>query len=142
MSVSGLVPLVILAVVAVAAPSGATAEHAVSAMIAYGAVLLAFLGGTRWGAEVLRAPFAPDTWRLALAALPPVLGWIAVLAMQIPVPALGLLIIAGALHMAWDIRAARAGLLPPWTVRLRAITAGSGMACLAVGLWVAARAAA
>jgi hypothetical protein len=109
-------------------------------MIAYGAVLLSFVGGVRWGAEILRAPFAPSTWRLAAAALPPVLGWIAVLAVHAPLPALGLLVLAGSVHLAWDIKAALSGLLPPWTVRLRAITASVAMACLAVGMWAAARA--
>jgi len=50
------------------------------ALIAYGAVMLAFLGGMQWG-FALPAGNDPrrQRWRLVLGVLPPLVGWLALL---------------------------------------------------------------
>lgn len=56
------------------------ADRMLAALIAYGAVMLSFLGGMQWGfalpagAEVRR-----QRWRLVLGVLPPLVGWLALL---------------------------------------------------------------
>jgi len=50
------------------------------ALVAYGAVVLAFLGGMQWGFAL---PAGTDVrrqrWRLVLGVLPPLVGWLALL---------------------------------------------------------------
>ena len=56
------------------------ADRMLAALIAYGAVMLAFLGGMQWGFAL---PAATDArrqrWRLVLGVLPPLVGWAALL---------------------------------------------------------------
>jgi hypothetical protein len=59
---------------------GGDSEHMLSALIAYGAVMLAFLGGMQWGFAL---PAGSDLrwqrWRLVLGVVPLLLGWLALL---------------------------------------------------------------
>ena len=65
-------------------PHGATADRMLTALICWGALVLAFTGGIHWGLVLreTKPPSASD-WhpnaRVGLAALPPMLGWIALL---------------------------------------------------------------
>jgi len=127
---SGVVPFVILAAL-VGFAEGRVVDQARFAMAAYGAVVLGFLGGARWGAELVRAPGGPSLLRLVAAAVPTVVAWGAMLLE--PRVALGVLILAGAVQLAWDLVAAGSGLLPRWTRPVRTVLTGVGVAAMAVG---------
>ncbi len=61
---------------------------ALNVFIAYGALILSFLGGTRWGAGLLDGA---GFWRYAEAVLPSLIGFAALLLHFRPALALGLL---------------------------------------------------
>lgn len=124
---SGVVPFVVLALL-VWGGDAAVAERARAMMAGYGAVVLGFLGGARWGAELVRAPAAPSKARLVAAAVPTVVAWGALL---LEARASLLVLVAGGIvQLAWDLLAARSGLLPAWTGRVRALLSGVGVAAM------------
>lgn len=83
----------------------------------YGALILSFLGGARWGFEVANPQ--PRLVIVSLAMLPTLLGLSALLLpaglRTIQLVALAVLLL---LHFAWDCRSSG---LPAWYPRLRAI---------------------
>ena len=97
----------------------------------YGALILSFLGGARWGLEVARPQ--PRVAVVSLAMLPSLVGLVLLLlpsdwrSLQLWGLAAALL-----LHWLWDVRAAG---LPPWYPRLRTILtlgAVTGLAAMAL----------
>ena len=97
----------------------------------YGALILSFLGGARWGLEVIRP--APRFGVISLAMLPTLIGLMLLL-----LPAewrgqqLWALAAALMLHWLWDVGVKG---LPPWYSRLRTILtlgAVTGLAAMAV----------
>lgn len=80
-----------------------------AALSGYGAVILSFLGGIRWGA-VLSA--GRGTAALAASVLPSLAGWVAL--MLAPRAALILLIAGFTIQMLWDMQSAKSGQLPEW----------------------------
>lgn len=103
-------------------------------MLVYASVLLGFIGGVRFGAEIVRKPSDPAPGRLIWAAAQSIIGTAAagaaVLATHVSV---GLLLVGGAAHLAWDIAAARRGLLPGWLIRPRTVAALTSWACIVSG---------
>jgi hypothetical protein len=103
------------------------------ALLAYGAVILSFVGGLRWGAEVAGRE-APRAKVLGLSVLGSLAAWALVLYGVLG--ALGWQVFAAAagahlLHGVWDTGAQG---LPAWMRRLRAIgTFGAAAALLAGG---------
>lgn len=84
-------------------------------LLAYGAVILAFMGGIHWG---LGMPGAlPDGRRLGLSVVPALLGWAALLLGG----RLGLLLLAAAFLglLAVDLATTLSAVAPPWYPRLR-----------------------
>ena len=113
-------PFAALALVShVAEPS--IARPAIFALAAYGAVILSFLGGIRWGLALLSGEAVPTERqlfvRLLLSVLPSLLGWMALLVS----PITSLLVLAAGFGavLALDIQAARSGDAPHWYPRLR-----------------------
>ena len=100
------------------------------ALLAYGAVILSFVGGLRWGAEVAGRE-APRAKVLGLSVLGSLAAWALVL--YCVLGALGWQVFAAAagahlLHGVWDTGAQG---LPAWMRRLRAIgTFGAAAALL------------
>lgn len=133
-SLSGLVPFLICLGLAYGVPT--YAEAAKTVFLVYAALTLTFLGGARWGAELVRAPDAPQLPRLVLSAVPSVLGLFALLPQTPARLAVGLLLLSSAGQLAWDIQASRAGLLPAWNARLRTVMTTLGTLCIAA-LWPA-----
>ncbi|WP_304641098.1 DUF3429 domain-containing protein [Pseudomonas sp.] len=93
-------------------------ERVLEELIAYAAVILAFMGAIHWGLA-MRADEASDKApvQLGLSVIPPLLGWVA---LSLPVN-LGLPVIFvafAALYFA-DIWAVRHGLAPMWYPALR-----------------------
>ncbi len=94
----------------------------------YGAVILSFLGGIRWG--VALSPLAGDVRNrhIVLSALPPIAGWCA---LALPDAAsLTLLLAAFVAQVYWDVRAFRRGLIPAWFRDLRVALTFGAVLCL------------
>lgn len=130
---AGLIPFAGLALAVWAGWPGAG-----TALAAYGATILAFLGAVHWGLA-LAAPAAErgaDWGRLGLGVVPALVAWVALL---LPLPAgLGLLA-AGLLGTAAaETAAARAGLVPRAYLGLRWALSGGAAAALLAGLLGAA----
>ena len=124
---SGLVPFLVCLWLIYGVPSQRAA--AIQAFVAYSALTLTFLGGARWGAELVRAPDRPVLWRMLAAAMPSVVGLFALLP-QVPARlAIGLLLASSAGQLMWDVAAARTGLLPAWNGRVRTVMTVLGTMC-------------
>jgi len=92
-------------------------------LIGFGALILSFLGGVRWGLAML-GPEGPTFRELTISVIPTVIAWAALLVNSISpegpyaVP-LGILMV-GLLVQLWsDHRAATRGLAPGWYPGLR-----------------------
>ena len=100
---------------------------------AYGAVILSFLGGVRWGREIAREGPVPGRGPLLLSTVPCVLAWLALLLPGPAHPLLALLlafVVVGVLDVQEEELA--------WYSRLRlALTAIVGLCLLAALLAVA-----
>ena len=132
---SGLVPFLVCLAIAYGTPElSALHDAAVRTFLVYAALTLSFLGGARWGAELTRAPDAPQLARMVAAALPSIVGLAALLPQTPPRVALGLLILSGGVQLAWDVAASREGLLPPWNARVRTVMTVAGTLC-SLALW-------
>ncbi|MBL8581340.1 MAG: DUF3429 domain-containing protein [Rhizobiaceae bacterium] len=112
----GAVPLIVLAVWLFAiAPDHPWHEGTILLLKTYAAMLLSFLGGTRWGAVLAKDD---DGTAATIALLPALSAWIALLLP--PAVAFAGLAVAFAAQGAWDSLAAHAGSLPVWYGALRA----------------------
>jgi hypothetical protein len=124
LGVVGLIPFIACGIAALGVEE-ASAQKMLWALIAYGAVILSFLGGVHWG-------FALDPsggeqsgrvqrWRLLFGVLPSLVGWVALLVPLALPPWVGLcILIAGFLGAALvESQAARRGLLQPSYMLLR-----------------------
>lgn len=125
----GLVPfLVSAAALFTRGPLGAFASLS---LLAYGAVILSFLGGIHWGLAMRGDP--PDAGRLTLSTLPALIGWAALLLEG----GWGMLLLALAflLVLAADWSLARQALVPAWYPTLRWPVTLIVLACLLIGWW-------
>jgi hypothetical protein len=93
--------------------------QALSMAIAYGAVILSFLGGIRWGAALGPIDEARRRREFTFSVIPSLAGFAAFF---VP-PHLGLsILVSGLLLQAlWDVTSTDQGLLPRWFGRLRII---------------------
>lgn len=132
LTLAGLVPLAAGAGVMWAARGDAVLQmQAAQALIVYGALILSFLGGVRWGAEVNgQGAGIPRTPLLGLSVLGSLAGFAIVMWALWSVelwPVLAVLAGAHLLHGVWD--AGGAG-LPIWMRRLRVFAAFVAVAAL------------
>jgi len=109
-----------------------TSELATIALGAYGAVILSFLGGVRWGNLLFDRASLMHWMPLTLSVLPSLIAWPALLLN--PIPMLSLLAAGFALQYAMDVAAGKRGELPEWFVRLRLILSSGAILSLLVGL--------
>ena len=111
----GLIPFVVGGALALTGEP-ATRDVALRAVIAYGAVIVSFLGGIHWGLA-LRAGADRATRLLLVSVIPSLTGWLAVLL----TPGTGLQVLIGTFVFVWFYE--RATLwqsdFPAWFVRLR-----------------------
>jgi len=109
------------------------------ALLAYGAVILSFVGALHWAFAMLLPQLAVmrRTWMYAWSTVPALMAWCALLLE----PRVGsvMLVVAFALHYVQDRRLSAQGLLPAWylPLRLRLSTVAS-VCLLAPGLQAAA----
>ena len=117
---AGLLPFLACALGAVATTDG-TAQRLLLALIAYGAVILAFLGGVHWGFELGGPPSVAERARLVGGVLPSLVGWAALLIPLVAAPEIGLAVLLGGFVVmtGFEARARRRGLVPPGYMGLR-----------------------
>lgn len=134
LGIAGLIPFVGLSALTLMLgyPAG---EITAVLLLAYGALILSFLGGTRWGAEIQSRPESPSAIMLSCAMLPPLTGW-AALGLEVMAsargPAFGLLITGLAIQMLWDMTAVRNGFFPRWYMPLRILLTSIAIISLSV----------
>lgn len=137
LGLAGLIPFVAGAASQWASVPLLTAESGLKLAIVYGAIILSFLGGIRWGTAI--GPY--DTGRQTTEFSASVLGSLAGLAaVFLPaIPALALLIAGFLMQGLWDVMSVDSGRLPNWFGRLRMIlTAGAVVSLVAALLAVLA----
>ncbi|MEM8795487.1 MAG: DUF3429 domain-containing protein [Pseudomonadota bacterium] len=100
-------------------------------LTAYGAVILSFLGGVRWGLALADPNHAAQARDQAFSVVPSLIGWLALL---LPFSSgIGVLAVAFLIQGAWDIKTMRSGGGPQWYGTLRTIlTAIVGTLLIAV----------
>lgn len=123
LGIGGLIPFVAFAAGAALAPPP-YGGVSMAGFYAYGAVILSFLGGARWGFEIGSRPDNPNALILTGAIVPSLVGWFAVLS-QLVAPAIGLAALgAGFVGMwLWDVTSSGHGArrFPNWYPMLRTI---------------------
>ncbi len=134
LGLGGLIPFAACSLGALS-PDAALADRALLALVAYGAVILAFLGGVHWGfalEEGGRVPVRMQRLRYGLGVVPSLLGWAALLLAFAGWPLLGVLVLMAAMVAATltEARAARADLLPHAYMRLRWVLSAGVLVCL------------
>lgn len=133
LTLSGLIPFAAPAAMLWLAPEDAALQDkAGMALLVYGAVILSFLGGVRWGAEINAQGSGgiPRSALLNLSMLGPLAGWGLVLWGAIAGlgwPVFAAMAGAQGLHAAWDSDGAG---LPMWYRRLRRLAAVGAVAAL------------
>ena len=117
LGVAGLIPFIGGGLAAL----GPQGDRGMMALVAYGAVILAFLGGVHWGFALQDPAGAGERRRLTLGVVPSLTGWVALLlAMAVRAEAgLALLLIGMIGTIVVEVRAQRAGLMPPGYLNLR-----------------------
>jgi hypothetical protein len=130
LGLAGLVPFWVAALAVVFA-EGEVEAAALRAQVAYGAVILTFLGGVHWGL----APHETGWARLGWGVAPSLLGWIALL--MAPRPALALLAASLAAALFVDLRSLGAGVSAAWYLPLRRLLTAAAVASIALSLLVA-----
>lgn len=124
LGLAGLIPFVAGAAALWTPLPPLTPDLGLRLVTVYGAIILSFLGGIRWGTAI--GPY--DTRRQGLELTASVLGSLAGLAaVFIPsVPALTLLIAGFLMQALWDVTSVESGRLPAWFGKLRMLlTAGA-----------------
>lgn len=99
--------------------------------IVYGAVILSFLGGIRWGTAIGPFPAGRQAMEFITSVLASLAGFAAVFMPDIL--GLGLLISGFLMQALWDVTSVEAGRLPHWFGKLRMmLTAGAVVALVLV----------
>lgn len=135
LGLAGLIPFWLCAFgLALFPGAGVAPETLLRAQVAYGAVILTFLGGVHWGVA-LRQPDGPSWLRLTWGITPSLLAWCALL--MPPRNGLGLLAFGLAIAFGVDLRTLGAGVVPDWYPRLRRILTTGALAALFLSILVA-----
>lgn len=123
LGVAGLIPFIFCGIGALSAEP-TRAAHMMTALLAYGAVILSFLGAVHWG-FALGTQAADETKsesrRLALGVLPSLAGWVALLLPIVlpPVVSVAVLLAGFVAVMAVEAKAGELGLMPSGYLKLR-----------------------
>ena len=117
LALAGFVPFAVLAFWLYGiAPDHPWRQGTIAVLTAYGAVVLSFLGGMRWGIA-LTGKGGESRRDLMLGIVPPLVGWSAML---VPPPlTFVLLAVAFAAQGAWDSLTLTSAAAPDWFRRLR-----------------------
>jgi uncharacterized membrane protein YidH (DUF202 family) len=101
LGLAGLIPFIALGLLALSTADEVVSQRYLLALVGYGAVGLAFLGGVHWGfvlhpsalPEGMDASARRDSTRLGLGVLPSLLGFAALLTPELSVPEVGLAVL-------------------------------------------------
>lgn len=99
-------------------------------LCAYGAAILSFMGGVRWGAAMMAGGSRPSAY--AISVLPALTAWVSLL--LAPTLALAVQIGGFAALLAYDLQGERRGETPPWYGRLRTPLTATVIVCLTAPL--------
>jgi hypothetical protein len=135
LGIGGLIPFLVCALGALANPPP-NDELSLMALIAYGAVILAFLGGVHWGFGLEEAGTATgdvQRARFGLGVLPSLMGWVALLVAILSYSrvALAFLTLGYILTTMVEARASRYGYMPRGYMGLRWVLSAIVVVCLA-----------
>jgi hypothetical protein len=131
LGLAGLLPFFAAAILLWIPQGTAAADTLYGPAIAYGAVILSFLGGIRRGIAVPHGESRQASADLALSVVPSLAGWAALFMPQ--VPALCLLIAGFLAQALWDVVAVQAARVPQWFGNLRMIlTSGAVLSLVAM----------
>lgn len=103
-------------------------ERAQLYMVAYGAIILSFLGGIRWGIATLNGPAHHLLW----SVIPSLLAWACLLApnpYQLPALTVGFI-----LQWFWDYQSAKKGVFPMWFGHLRSFISANVIILFALSI--------
>lgn len=134
---AGLIPFAAAAAVAAFGDAEA-ASMAGDAAFYYGAAILSFMGGCRWGFAAAGLGEGPRFAPLAISVAPALLAWAALLlSANAGVAWTSLMLIGGFIALyADDVRATLSGGAPKWWSALRApLTAGACASLAATAAW-------
>lgn len=132
LALCGLIPFALAAVGLVVLGAGnPLAGPLTDAFTTYGAVILSFLGGIRWGAAIRHGnpeeETAPDNMALVASVVPALAGWAALFLTG--TASIALLLLAFCAQGAWDSLSASSDRLPAWMSSLRITLTLSVAAC-------------
>ncbi len=113
LGIAGTLPLWIAAILLWSHVDAVDAQTAVTLAVAYAAIVVAFLGGTRWGSAIA-LPNRLLFYRERFMSLVPGLGGLTALFAP-PVIALTLLVSVFLGQALWDLTSAEDGRLPYWS---------------------------
>lgn len=133
----GLVPFVALAAASLLAPDHRSLWS--PALIAYGAVILSFVGALHWGfaMTVPQMPARQRTIHYVWSVIPALLAWPTPL---LPTAAGALVLILGFVaHLVLDFSLVRTTPVPAWYLPLRLQLTATACMCLGLGAWAAGR---
>ena len=118
LSLAGYVPFAIFALgLWLLLPETELHGFVVDALKTYGAVILSFLGGVRWGLALKVASEEPARKELIFAVIPSLVGWFS---LNLDVPyVFAILALAFAAQGAWDSLSGERGVFAMWFVKLR-----------------------
>lgn len=136
LGVAGIAPFWILALsLATGVTAGHHPESVRFALVAYGAIILSFTGGIRWGVAVTEEEQEPARREYVISVIPSLLAWGVLLFLPTgaQIGALAVLTIAAGLL---DYGMACRETAPEWFGRLRLILAGGAGAALILA-WIA-----
>lgn len=127
LGVAGLIPFLVCSFGAVATTNPTQATRSMAALVGYGAVILAFLGGVHWGFVLSPVPGDADVaagrtrYRLVLGIAPALVGWLALLLLLLALwdVAVALLLAGFVAVTAAEVELNRRGQLPPGYMVLR-----------------------
>lgn len=132
LGLAGLIPFVCSALLTLS-DNADVQSFATMSLAAYGAVILSFLGGVKWGIA-LSDNNALTSWQpLILSVLPSIVGWLALL-----LPAIFMLIVLSAAlvgQYCLDNNSVQQQKLPIWYGKLRLILSCGAVLSLLIGLW-------
>lgn len=139
LGIAGLVPFAVCGLGALA-NQPPNDERALLALVAYGAVILAFLGGVHWGFAldaVTAAPRDIQRARFGLGVVPSLIGWTALLIafLGFARSALALLVLGFLATTIVEARASRRGFMPRGYMGLRWVLSSVVMVVL-VTVWL------
>lgn len=134
LSLAGALPLLTLSLALLWLDSVNPLEAiAVDAMKTYGAVILSFLGGIRWGMALRNATSDDTHMRLIVSVVPSLAGWFSLL---LPIPyVFAVQALAFAAQGAWDSFAGQKGEVQLWFVKLRMTLTFIVASCMIMGFF-------